>query len=191
MDEGRDGIAQVVERFAQRRTPLLIPAGTAARTAAVGAPAFDAVRAAPRGVFDNLRFEARGIFLEELAVVGQVGAGRIGLDGVILQRMQHPRERHLAIFVMVTVALAVGGDVHDLRFAAVGFEAADQALGESFAVVQQAFEGDGAGARAVVEEDIDGAAFLEADEIGTRSVDGGVGRIDPNRLSRGLRVFGG
>src|SRR6202034_146920 len=49
MDEGGDGIAQVVESFPQRGTPFLIPAGAAAGTAAVGAPAFDAVGAAPGG----------------------------------------------------------------------------------------------------------------------------------------------
>ena len=55
---------------------------------------------------------------------------------------------------MVAVALAVGGDVDELRLAAVcrSAEAAEQALGEVFAAVQQAFEGDGAGDGAVVEE---------------------------------------
>src|SRR6478672_5156494 len=66
-----DSIAQAVERLAQRRAPFLIPLGTAAGvTPAVAAPAFDAVGAAPRGVFDDLDFVQRRILREVSAVVG-------------------------------------------------------------------------------------------------------------------------
>ena len=67
--------------------------------------------------------------------------------------------------MMVAVAFAVGRDVHQLcALSAVGLrsraKSADQALGEILAAVQQAFEGDGAGARPVVEKDGDAAALL-------------------------------
>ena len=58
-------------------------------------------------------------------------------------------------------------------------EAGEQAAGEVFAAVEQAFEGDGAGGGAVVEEDGDGAAFVELDEVGMGGVDGGVGGFGP------------
>ena len=60
-----------------------------------------------------------------------------------------------------------------------GLKLREQAAGEGFAVVEQAFEGDGAGGWAVVEEDGDGAAFVELDEVGLGGVDGGVGGFDP------------
>ena len=58
-------------------------------------------------------------------------------------------------------------------------EAGEEAAGEVFAGVEQAFEGDGAGGGAVVEEDGDAAAFVELDEVGVGGVDGGVGGFDP------------
>ena len=90
--------------------------------------------------------------------------------------------------VVVAVAFAVGGDVDELGFVALGFEAADEALREAFTAVEQSFKGDGAGAWSVIEEDSDGAPFFEAHEKGARGVDGGVGSFDPNGLGR-LRVF--
>jgi hypothetical protein len=62
-----------VEGFAQRAAPLLVPAGLAAVAAAVGAPALDAVGAAPGGVFDDFGLPLGGKFFEELAVVGERG----------------------------------------------------------------------------------------------------------------------
>ena len=56
---------------------------------------------------------------------------------------------------MVAVAFAVGGDVDEFGFGGVGgAEAADQGAGEVFAGVEQALEGDGAGAGAVVEKTV-------------------------------------
>ena len=104
-------------------------------------------------------------------------------------------ERHLAVLVVVAVALAVGGDVGELSF---GFglggdvgqgraEAVQQAGAEGFAAVQQAFEGDGAGGRGIVKEDGDAAALVEPDEVGVGGVDGGVGvgGGSPRRVVRG------
>ena len=61
---------------------------------------------------------------------------------------------------------------------------------EVFSAVEEAFEGDGAGGGAVVEEDIDGAAFVEADEVGMGGVDAGVGSFGPGDLF-GFNFFGG
>ena len=47
LGERSEGVAQLVESLAQRGAPLLIEAGLAAVAAAVGAPALDAVDAAP------------------------------------------------------------------------------------------------------------------------------------------------
>ena len=98
------------------------------------------------------------------------------------------------MLVMVTVAFAVGGDVGDLRgFGIVGrrrVEAGDEAFAEVFAAVEEAFEGDGAGGGAIVEEDVDSAAFVEADEVGVGGVDGGVGGFGPGDLF-GFDFFGG
>ena len=105
----RGCVAEKVEGFAQGRAPLLVPAGLAAVAAAVGAPAFDAVRAAPGGVLDDLSLPLRRKFLQELAVVGEAGVA------VDLNPVHGVGERHLAVLVVVAVALAVGGDVGELR----------------------------------------------------------------------------
>ena len=57
-----------------------------------------------------------------------------------------------------------------------GWKPSSRRLPKVFAAVEQAFEGDGAGGGAVVEEDGDAAAFVELDEVGMGGVDGGVGR---------------
>ncbi len=92
-------------------------------------------------------------------------------------------EGHLAVLVVVAVAFAVGGDVGELGGCrdrrARWVEAGEEAVAEVFAAVEEAFEGDGAGGGAVVEEDGDGAAFVELDEVGVGGVDGGVGGFGP------------
>ncbi len=47
LGERNERVAQLVEGLAQRRAPSLVPAGLAAVAAAIGAPALDAVHAAP------------------------------------------------------------------------------------------------------------------------------------------------
>ena len=103
--EGSGGVAEVVEGFARGGAPLLVPAGLAAVAAAVGAPAFDAVGAAPGGVFGDLGLPFRGEFFEELAVVGEVGLV------AVFDHVHGVGEGHLAVLVVVAVAFAVGGDV--------------------------------------------------------------------------------
>ena len=53
-------------------------------------------------------------------------------------------ERHFAVLVMVSVGLAVGGEVDQLRRGGV-FETALEASDEVVAGVEQALEGDGSG----------------------------------------------
>ena len=113
--EGCGGVAEVVEGFAEGGAPLLVPAGLAAVAAAVGAPAFDAVGAAPGGVFDDLGLPLWGEFFEELAVVGEAGLV------AVFDPVHGVGEGHLAVLVVVAVAFAVGGDVGELGgFGVVG-----------------------------------------------------------------------
>ena len=70
-------------------------------------------------------------------------------------------------------------------------EAVEQAAAEGFAGVEQAFESDGAGGGAVVEEDGDAAALVEIDAVGVGGVDGGVGGFGPGIVGRRVRGFGG
>jgi len=58
------------------------------------------------------------------------------------------------VFVVVAVAFAVGGDVREMGgggWIGMAWEAAEETPAESFAAVEEAFEGDGAGAGAVLE----------------------------------------
>ncbi len=96
--------------------------------------------------------------------------------------MEGVAEGHFAVFVVVAVAFAVGGDVGELGSGGVGAETAEEAFAEGFAAVEQAFKGDGAGAGAVVEEDGDGAAAVERDAVGVGGVDGGVGGGGPGSI---------
>ena len=58
--EGGGGVAEEVEGVAEGAAPVLVPAGLASVAAAVGAPAFDAVDAAPGGVFGDLGLPCGG-----------------------------------------------------------------------------------------------------------------------------------
>ena len=58
---------------------------------------------------------------------------------------------------MVTVCLAIGGDVAKLRPVALIGECVEETVRELFAIIQQAFESHRPGNRAVVKEEIDGA----------------------------------
>ena len=86
---------------------------------------------------------------------------------VVLDPVHGVGERHLAVLVVVAIALAIGGDVGELgRVGGVGrgrVEAVQQAAAEGLAAVEQSLEGDGARGGAVVEEDRDAAALVELD----------------------------
>ena len=63
-------------------------------------------------------------------------------------------ERHFTVGVMMAICFAVGRNVHQLRAGAIIGEAAEQAVCEFFAVVEQFFKGDSLRHRAVVEEQV-------------------------------------
>src|SRR5690606_30917593 len=70
--ERDERIAEPVEGLAQRFAPFLVPAVVPAGVAAaVGAPALDAVVAAPGAVFHDLGLVCGGVSGEEFGVVGQ------------------------------------------------------------------------------------------------------------------------
>ena len=102
------GVAEVVECVAEGFAPLLVPAGLAAVAAAVGAPALDTVGAGPGGVFGDLGLPGGREFVEELAVVGELG------EALVFEVVHGEGEGHLAVLVVVAVAFAVGGDVREL-----------------------------------------------------------------------------
>src|SRR5207237_4126307 len=74
---------------------------------------------------------------------------------------------HLTTMMMMTIALAVGRDVHQLGPISFLGKSADQSAGELFAVVEQSFKGDGARNRAVVEESGDFSLGGQAHFIGS------------------------
>src|SRR6202789_77973 len=99
------GIAQRVERLAQRLAPCLVPARAATVATAVGAPSLNAVNAGPGAVLYDLAFMIRWKLREEAAVVCQM------YSFVLVQELDGVGQRHLAVSVMVAVALSIGGDV--------------------------------------------------------------------------------
>jgi hypothetical protein len=165
-----------VEGFAQGGAPLLVPAGLAAVAAAVGAPALDAVGAAPGGVFGDFGLPLRREFFEELAVVGEAWRGRCPRSSAWRRRAPSRRACGGGRSFRRRWRRGRAGRVGVRRS---GRKAGEQAAGEGFAAVEQALEGDGAGGGAVVEEDGDGAAFVELDQVGVGGVDGGVGGFGP------------
>ena len=160
----------------------LIPVGLAAVAAAVAAPALDTVGAGPRGVVDDFGLPGGGKLLEELAVVGKAR------EVVVLDVVEGIAEGHFAVLVVVAVGFAIGGNVDELGFGGwfIGVEVGEETAGKGFAVVEETLEGDGAGGRAVVEEDGDGAAVVELDEIGLCGINGGVRSFDPCGFGWGL-----
>ena len=154
------GVAEPVERLAQGPSPLLIPSLPAAIATAIGTPPLDAVRAAPRGVLEDLCLVSGRKFLQELTIVGELDLT------FVFKPFERPGESHLTVAVMMAVAFAVGGHMHQLRVVALLREAAKQPAGKGLSVIEQAFKGDGPRAGSVVEEGGDRAAFLELHEVG-------------------------
>ena len=96
------------------------------------------------------------------------------------------------MLVVVAVTFSVGGDVGDLGgfgIALRGVEVGEKTAGKVLATVEKAFKRDGAGVWAIVEEDGNATAFVEAYEIGMSRIDGGVCGPGPGCV--GLRSDGG
>ena len=188
--DGRQLVAQPVDRLAERRAPgLRSPGLLAYPAAAVGPPALDAVRAAPRGPLGDLDLEGRWMPLAE--------GGRAGERDPRLaaERAQREGQRHLAEAVVVAVGLAVAGDGQDGRRPRL-LERGSQARREAGAVGEERAEGDLARQRLVAEDHVhDGVrrkhAAVEAprvERLGRDRPPGlrpGAERPDAARLVRG------
>src|ERR1700722_6836176 len=128
--DGSQFIAKPVECLPQRSAPLLVPGVTAGVASAIATPAFDAMDTTPRAVFNDLHEVLGRMLFQKLAVVGELG------DPLLLDFLEGIGERHLAVAVMMTVALSVRGNVNQLRSLTRVGEAAHQPVGEPFAIVQ-------------------------------------------------------
>ena len=73
--------------------------------------------------------------------------------------------------MMMAVGLAIGGDMHQLRPAAIVGKSAEQPVGKRLAIAQQPFEGHRARDGAVVEKQVDAAPRRQIANVGTRRVD--------------------
>ncbi len=107
---------------------------------------------------------SRGEQREELRVVGHPRAAA-GLD-----RVDGERERHLAVAVVMAVALSIRRDVHELRRGVV-MEAAHETLGEPLAAVEEALERHPARSGGIVEEHRDRPSRREAAVVRAPRVD--------------------
>ncbi len=179
-------VTQSIESFAQRRSPGLIPAGMSGIAATIGAPAFQAVRAAPGTVFEDFDFMRGRMFREVFPVAGNLGE-LFGLD--VIERIS---EGHLAVAVMMAVGFAVGGDVYKFRPGAVRREGPHEPIGELFSVVKKTLEGYAVRDGTIVEKNIHGAARAQAKAIGHSGIDAATGHVGPRASAdatdlRGLR----
>ncbi len=86
------------------------------------------MKTAPGAVLDDLGLVCGGKPGEELAIVGQ-------LCITLLDQLQRISQRHLTVAMMMSVAFAVGGNVHQLRALTLG-EAAQKSFREGFTAVQ-------------------------------------------------------
>jgi len=146
-------VAQPVERLAQRRAPLLIPAAmTAGVTTAVALPTFDAMRTAPRAALMNLRLVRWRMRFQIFAVDRQLHVL------AFFNLIQGKRQRHVAKLKMVAVGFAVRGDVNQLVAVTAAIKRPHQTRGKFFAVRQKFFKCDGLRDRRVVKENRHGPA---------------------------------
>ena len=72
---------------------------------------------------------------------------------------------------MVTKGLAIGRDVHQLGVVALSVEPGHQAIRESIAALQQAFERDVVRDRLVIEKQIDVPSIAQAASISASRID--------------------
>src|SRR5690349_20629396 len=91
---------------------------------AIGRPPSDPVRTAPRGVLDDLYFMRRRTLIEELAVICDLR------QLVRLDVFEGVGERHVSVRMVMTVRLAVGCNVHQLRPLAKIAEPAQKSRGK-------------------------------------------------------------
>src|SRR5688572_22934122 len=95
--------------------------------------------------------------------------------------MERERQRHVAMTVMMSVGLTIGGDVYQL-WPLIG-ETVQEPFDETVALIEKLLKCDGARNWSVVEEDSDGATGRKIAEIGTSRVDTARRDVLPLRLS--------
>src|SRR6202043_2442736 len=91
------------------------------------------------------------------------------------------RKGHFSKAVMVPIALAVGGNMHQLGLLAIVPETGIEPGRKRLAAVQQPLKRDGPGTRPVVKKDRDLPAFSQANEVRVSGVHAGIGRLQPGR----------
>src|SRR5215472_4374913 len=143
-------VAEPIQSGTKRSAPFLVPVSVTSGVApAVAAPSLDSVCAAPRTVFEDLHFVRGRMFGQKLTVICDLR------KAICLNMLQRVRKGHFAKVVVVPITFTVGGNMQNLRPISFIRKAADEAIGESFAIVEQSFEGNSARDRPVIEEQCD------------------------------------
>ena len=131
---------------------MLAPgAASAGVAAAIALPALHAMHAAPGALLDDFHFMRWRVLGKVFTVVGDI------CQLVALNVVERIGEGHVAVGMMMTIGLPVGGDVDQLRPRAVVIEAAEQAVGKVRSVDEQIFERDRVRDGAVVKKQTDAA----------------------------------
>ena len=125
----------------------MIPTNADAGVAsAVAFPSAEVVTATPRCLLDDFYVMRRWILGQELRVVR--GAHQLPLVEIV----ERVGQGHVPMRVMVSVRLAVGGDVDELGAAARIAECAEETMSQVLAAGQEILERHGPCDRAVVEK---------------------------------------
>src|ERR1041385_977478 len=140
---------------------------------AIRAPALNAVHAAPGAVVDNFHEVVRRVLLQELTVIRELR------ELIAFNVMQSVGERHLTEAMMMTIALAISGNVHELRPGARVRKAAHQAIGEALAIVEQALERHALRNGPIVEECRNRFARRQLNQICAARIDAIAGDVVP------------
>ena len=167
-----DRAGERIEGGSQSGPPALVPSLLAAgATAAIRSPALDAVCATPRRALDDLDLVGGRMLREVSGVVRHP-------DPRFRESLDRHCERHLAEAMVMSVGLAVGREVHQLRPGPV-VEGRQHPAGERVAAVQHPFEGDAASEARVIEEERDRATRGQPAQIGPAGVDRGARHVGP------------
>jgi len=161
------GIPKVIQRLPEGLSPPLPPLGIApGAAAAVGAPPLDPMDTAPRRIFQHPRLPGRRVPLQVLRVVRETD-----VRGV-LDDLERVGEGHLPVPMVVSVGLAIGGDVVQGTRSSNPSTGVDKPSSQSVSVAQEPLEGHGPGEPPVIEEGGDATPRRKRDPVDT-------GRIHP------------
>src|SRR5262249_23300045 len=137
---GGTPIAQPVQCLPQSFSPLLIPGSVASAgiATAMAVPALYAVRATPCVVLDDLSFVSGRKLLQVLTVICELR------QPLLFNIFKRKGESHIAVVMMMSIAFAVSGDVHQLWPIPFFVESRGQTVCQTLTTVEQAFKGYGA-----------------------------------------------